>query len=91
MHLNNIGWYSSNGMGLVPISFGEIKAYMELTATPLTPDEVMIIRRMSQAYVNNVQNKDPNAKPPYGGAGIQKNNSFVNALKSIAKVKTPTS
>lgn len=86
-HLNNLGWCESSGMGLSPISFTEIKAYVDLTDSPLTVDEVMIIRKMSQSYVSEVQNKDPNAKPPFGSFSVKRNNSFVEALKGIAKVK----
>jgi hypothetical protein len=82
-----MGWSQSTGMGLSPLSFTEIKAYMELTASPLTPDEVLLIRKMSQAYVSNVQNRDPQTKPPYGVTKTSKNNSFVEAIKQLAKMK----
>lgn len=59
-HLNNLGWCSSSGMGVVALSFTEIKAYMDITDTPLTCDEVLIIKRMSQAYVAELSDKNPN-------------------------------
>lgn len=73
-------------MGLSPISFQEIDAYMKRCEIHLSGDEVLIIRKMSQAYVSNVQNKDPHAKPPFGEPKIIKNNSFAEALKGIARV-----
>ena len=65
LHLNNLGWCSSNGMGITALSYTEIKAYRDLTETPLNSDEVMLIRQMSQSYVSYVQNKDPQKKAPY--------------------------
>lgn len=59
-HLNNLGWCSSNGMGAVSLSFTEIKAYIDTTDTPLTGDEVLLIKRMSQAYVSELNDKNPN-------------------------------
>ena len=67
-HLNALWWCSSTGMGITALSFTEIKAYKELTETPLNADEVSIIRMMSQAYCASVQLKDPNAKAPYSTA-----------------------
>ena len=73
-------------MGISAISFSEIDAYMSRCQIHLSGDEVMIIRKMSQAYVSNINDKDPQSKPPYGKFVHKKNNSFLEALKSIAKV-----
>lgn len=73
-------------MGLSSISFQEIDAYMTRCDVYLSGDEVLILRRMSQAYVNKVSDKNHNSKPPYGVAKPIKNNSFVEALKAIARV-----
>jgi len=67
-HLNTLGWCSSTGMGITALSFTEIKAYSDLTETPLNSDEVLLIRQMSQAYCSNVQTKDPSANAPYSEA-----------------------
>lgn len=75
-------------MGLSPISFQEIDAYMSLCEVYLSGDEVLIIRKMSQAYVSHLQDKDPNSKPPFGSVSVKRNNSFVEALKGIAKVRS---
>lgn len=84
-HLNNLGWCSSNGMGLTSLSFLEIQAYIELTDTALSADEVLIIKRMSQGYVNELQDKDTLKKSPYGEQTIYKSNSFARSLMAIAK------
>jgi len=65
VHLNNLGWVSSNGMGISSISFQEIQAYNELTNAHLSPDEVMILKNMSLAYCQEIQDKNPNKKAPY--------------------------
>lgn len=52
-------------MGIQPISFTEIKNYIELCDISLSADEALIIRKMSQAYVRESQNKDPQAKVPF--------------------------
>lgn len=57
---------------------------MQLTETPLTAEEVLLIKKMSQSYVSEVQDKDPHKKIPYG-EGKAIGNPFVQALKNIAK------
>ena len=84
-HLNNLGWCSSNGMGLTSLSFLEVQAYIELTDTALSADEVLIIKRMSQAYVNELQDKDTMKKSPYGNQSIHSHsNNFASILKAAA-------
>lgn len=64
-HLNDLGWVSNTGMGIAPITFKEIQAYNELTNSNLSGDEVLILRKMSIAYSNELQDKNPHKKPPY--------------------------
>jgi len=64
-HLNNLGWASSSGMGIVSVSFQEIEAYVRLTNSSLSPDEVLLLKQMSSAYVAYSQEKNPNAILPY--------------------------
>ena len=52
-------------MGITTLSYTEIKAYSDLTETPLNADEVSIIRMMSKEYCSYLQNRDPNIKAPY--------------------------
>lgn len=52
-------------MGLSPISFTEINAYMQSTSTPLNKDEVLLIRQLSQAYLSGLNDTDPQSKAPY--------------------------
>lgn len=55
--LDELGWALSAGMGLVSISYSEIKAYVELTGEMLSPWEVTMIRRMSEAYCVGTNDK----------------------------------
>lgn len=55
----------SSGMGMIPLTFQEIKAYMELTNTPLNSDEVMLIREMSQAYIAELNDTRNEREAPY--------------------------
>lgn len=84
-HLNLLGWCSSNGMGVNALSFLEIQAYIQLTDTSLTADEVLIIKKMSQAYVNELQDKNSIKKAPFGDGSIQRSNSFARSLMAAAK------
>lgn len=64
-HLQNMGIVSSGINGMIPLSFSEIWAYMQSTKTDLHPEEVMIIRKMSQAYVMQSKETQPNVDMPY--------------------------
>lgn len=48
----------------MPLSFTEINAYIQSTQTPLTPDEVYILREMSESYCKYINSKDPSLKSP---------------------------
>jgi len=86
-HLNNLGWFTSNGMGTNPVSFLELKAYIELTNSSLTADECLLIIEMSRAYVAELNDKNPAKQSPHGNA-IMQNNSFANAMKVLAEAQS---
>lgn len=65
IHLTNLGWVSSNGMGITAISFTEIKNYIDVTECSLTGEEALILRKMSEQYCKHVQDKNPKTKAPY--------------------------
>lgn len=52
-------------MGLNSISFQEINAYMQSTGTPLNKDEVILIKKLSHAYLSGLNDTDPQSKSPY--------------------------
>lgn len=64
-HLKTIGFYSNGGMGIVPITFQEIKAYSDLMGIQFTPKEVVTLREMSNAYVNQSYDKGFDCRRPY--------------------------
>lgn len=51
--------------GYVPLTFTEIKAYMELNKVDLLPSEIMILRKMSTSYVAQTHDKNPMAYAPF--------------------------
>ncbi len=55
----------SSGMGIIPLTFQEIKAYMELTNSPLNSEEVLLIRQMSQAYITELNDTRNEREAPY--------------------------
>jgi len=50
LHLNSS---RSSGMSSNPITFQEIKAWAELTSTPLNPTDVEIIKRLDTLYIRS--------------------------------------
>ena len=50
--INEIGFYNSNGMGAVTISFLEIQAWANLMQIVPTPLDVQVLRQMSQAFIS---------------------------------------
>lgn len=55
----------SSGMGMIPLTFQEIKAYIELTNNPLNSEEVLLIRQMSQAYIAELNDTRNEREAPY--------------------------
>ena len=55
----------STGMGIIPLTFQEIKAYTELTNNPLNSEEVLLIRQMSQAYIAELNDTRNEREAPY--------------------------
>lgn len=63
-HLQNLGFGTSGMSGFMPLTFQEINAYMQCTSTPLTPDEVLILKDMSNEYCKFINDKNPSTKSP---------------------------
>ena len=81
-HLQNIGFYSNNGMGIVPISYVEIEAYSRLTGLEFTETEISVMKKMSIAYVNQSYDKGMNSKPPYVDGNMVKVNNNSESIKN---------
>ena len=50
MWLSELGFCDTGFNGPVPLSFKEIDAWVRLTQTDITPNEVLILSGMSKAY-----------------------------------------
>ena len=79
-YLEELGYCKSGFNGLVPLDFTEINAYMQSTSTELLPFEVLLLRKLSNAYVSQSYDKDVNALPPY--ATVKKVGMSADAVKN---------
>lgn len=79
-YLEELGYCKSGFNGLVPLDFTEINAYMQSTNTELLPFEVILLRKLSNAYVSQSYDKDVNAVPPY--ATVKKVGMSADAVKN---------
>ena len=79
-YLEELGYCKSGFNGLVPLDFTEINAYMQSTSTELLPFEVLLLRKLSNAYVSQSYDKDVNAVPPY--ATVKKVGMSADAVKN---------
>ncbi len=50
--INEVGYFNSNGMGAVTITFLEIKAWADLMQANPTPADVQTLRAISQAFIS---------------------------------------
>lgn len=59
----------SDGMAITAVSWSEVKAWMQITGTRITPWAARTIREMSTAYANEHREASDNtSRPaPYGG------------------------
>jgi len=93
-HLQEFGFCSSNGMGLEPVSFSEIKAWADLQKIELEPFEARILHGLSVAYVAQAnKSTKPDSKSPYLPEEQEKRKAFAEkmrheALKERAKSNT---
>lgn len=64
-YLQDMGYYLSTGMGMSPLPFTEIKAYIDLMKLDLSIWEVSTLREMSVAYVSQHNNNYDDTESPY--------------------------
>lgn len=63
----DLGKIQSGGMGPVPLSAAEIAAWEGLSGITLAPWEFRALRRMSEAYLQQLhESEKPECPPPYG-------------------------
>ena len=65
-YLSELGYALSSGMGLMPITFTEIKHWRDLMQVPLSIFEIDCLRNLSAVYVDQ-KNKstEPGCPPPF--------------------------
>jgi hypothetical protein len=64
-HLKALGYALQGDMGRTPLTFSEIKAYMDCMNLTLSPSEVSLLRKMSEAFTYQTYDRNPLATPPY--------------------------
>lgn len=69
-HLENLGFYMSNGMGMIPITFQELDSYCRRTNTDLNSEESILIIQMSRAYIQEINDTNPESKAPYSATTL---------------------
>ncbi|MEA2091421.1 MAG: hypothetical protein U9O83_03525 [Campylobacterota bacterium] len=88
-HLQNMGYCSSGGMGITPLSFTEIKAYLDLMRIDLDVFHISTLRKMSVAYVSSNQDNYEDTEPPY--KSVEYSEPMIsgnNILKAFGVVKS---
>ena len=64
--LTEIGIVEPSGMGQGPISWTTLRAWQQLTGTPLAPWEARLLRALSAAFLAaRNEGEDPLAQPPF--------------------------
>ena len=87
-HLQNMGFCQSTGMGISPLPFTEIKAYVDLMKISLDTFHISMLRKMSVAYVSQNNDNYDDTDPPYKTEGYtQPVMSGDNVLKAFGIVK----
>lgn len=65
-YLIELGIYKSTGMGLAPLDWVDIRAWVELTGTEILPEEARILRELSAVYLSHSnKGKEPDAPAPF--------------------------
>lgn len=92
-YLMECGPTSPGGMGPVPISFTDIRAWQEVTGTPLTSWEGKTLRRLSLEYLSEktAAADDPKRAAPWpeGIEGAQRvvSRSLRESMRGLADLK----
>ena len=87
--LDELGYCRSGFNGLIPLDFTEINAYIQSTNTQLLPFEVLLLKKLSNIYVSQSNDKNINSHAPYTTKPKQGMSAqdIKNAFMGIATVK----
>lgn len=53
--MQDIGYSKSGGMGMIPLDWIDIKSFSDVTGIIFTKDEAILIKKLSEAYVGQMQ------------------------------------
>ena len=81
--LSELNFARSGGYGAVPIDYGEIKAYCDLTGAKFSPWEIITLQKLSTVYCGERNNTDKHAYAPYMGEFSPK--SFLSIKEKFMK------
>lgn len=85
-YLQELGYTRSSGMGPCPLDYSEVKAWQEVTHTPLNHWEALAIRRLSSEFVGALHSaEDPNAPSPYLGDIEKRRQETTDFFKALAR------
>lgn len=70
-HLYEMGLVLPLGMGIAPLTFGEIESWQRATGKQLQPWETSLLRKLSAAYVTEAHAAEKIETPPPYGAQAQ--------------------
>jgi hypothetical protein len=69
--LTDLGFVENTGMGSAPIGWITLRAWQDLTGTPLQPWEARLIRKLSSLFISaRSEGEDPLAQPPFYAAPV---------------------
>ena len=81
--MDELGWFESGGMGIAPLSWQTINAWKDAMGVDLKPDEALLIRHLSKAYVGQYQkSKNPNQPSPVV-VEVKDNDLVAQNIKSV--------
>ena len=85
-YTKDMGLYSSGGMGIIPLSYVEIKAYRDLMGLNLTPFEVSTIRDISIAYTSQYNNNYSDTVAPFSNViTVNEFDKLINQANSFKR------
>lgn len=67
--LEDMGFYRNGAMGLIPLDFKEIKAFLEISDIDLDYEDIVLLRSLSHIYTTEVQSDEKAINPTKRAGG----------------------
>ena len=85
--MDEIGWTSSAPMGgVIPLTWQDIQAWMNVTNTQIDVDDVLTMRHLSQIYVSSYyEGENQNTPAPYVNDELARSEENANAVSDALK------